>query len=148
MVGVPVRLTYDSDADGAYVYFVDSIAPGGVAQTRSSMLELDLASIDFDFDVDGKVLGIEILGASRMLTAGALEATERLQVTFDLDGDAAYVYLVDGIRSGEMARTVPVDIVEIGGMINLVFGANGRLLRIEILDASRLLPPEVLRGRG
>jgi uncharacterized protein YuzE len=62
-----VKLTYDPDADAAYVYLVDSIPANGVAQTRSAMLELDRAFIAFDFDADGKVLGLEILGASRLL---------------------------------------------------------------------------------
>ncbi|WP_168218638.1 DUF2283 domain-containing protein [Nocardioides eburneiflavus] len=144
-----MRLTYDSDANAAYVYLVDSTAPGGVAQTRSSMLELELASIDFDLDAEGKVLGIEILGASRVLADETLQATQRLSVriSYDQDADAAYVTLVDAIRSDEVERTIPVDLVELGGMINLDFGADGRLLGIAILDASKSLPPEVLRGR-
>lgn len=75
---IPVRLTYDRDADAAYLYLVESIGPNGVAQTRSSMLELDRASIDFDLDAEDKVLGIEILGASRVLTAETLRAAEHL----------------------------------------------------------------------
>jgi uncharacterized protein YuzE len=75
MVGIPVRLTYDADADAAYVYLVESIAPSGVAQTRASMLDLDRAFIAFDSD--GKVLGIEILGASRVLTEETLRSAEQ-----------------------------------------------------------------------
>jgi uncharacterized protein YuzE len=33
---------------------------------------------------------------------------------------------------------------QIGGMINLDFDLNGRLVGVEIMDASRLLPPEIL----
>jgi uncharacterized protein YuzE len=65
-------------ADAAYVYLVDSIAPGGVARTQASMLELDRSFIAFDFDSDGKVLGLEILGASRVLTPESLGAADRL----------------------------------------------------------------------
>ena len=72
-----MRLTYDPVADAAYVYLVDAIAPGGVAQTRASMLDLDRAFIAFDFDVDGKVLGLEILGASRVLSAETLQSAEQ-----------------------------------------------------------------------
>lgn len=71
-----MRLTYDADADAAYVYLVDAIGAGEVARTASSMLELDRAFIAFDFDAEGKVLGIEILGASRVLTQGTLRAAE------------------------------------------------------------------------
>ena len=73
-----MRLTYDSDADAAYLHLVDSIAPGGVAQTRPAMLDFDRAFIAFDFDSEGKVLGIEILGASRVLSEEALGAADRL----------------------------------------------------------------------
>ena len=77
MVGIPVRLTYDADADAAYVYLVEAIVPSGVAQTRSSMLNLDRAFIAFDFDSEGKVLGIEILGASRVLAEETLKSAGR-----------------------------------------------------------------------
>lgn len=78
MVGIPVRLTYDSTADAAYVYFVDTIGAGEVARTVASMLELDRSFIAFDLDVDGKVLGMEILGASRVLAQETLQAAEQL----------------------------------------------------------------------
>jgi uncharacterized protein YuzE len=72
-----MKITYDADADAAYVYLVDSIPTGGVAQTRSAMLELDRAFIAFDFDADGKILGLEILGASRILADGVLRTADR-----------------------------------------------------------------------
>jgi uncharacterized protein YuzE len=76
--GVSVRFTYDSAADAAYVYFVDAIGPGEVARTVASMLELDRSFIAFDLDIDGKVLGMEILGASRLLTQETLRTAELL----------------------------------------------------------------------
>lgn len=144
-----MRLTYDDVADAAYVYLVDAIAPGGVARTAASMIELDMAFIAFDFNSDGKVLGLEILGASRLLADETLKAIGRLPVrmSYDADADAAYVYLVNEIRSGDVHRSARVDPVEVGGMINLDFGVDGRLLGIEIFGASEVLPPEVLRGR-
>lgn len=72
-----MRLTYDAEADAAYVYLVDAIGPGGVARTAASMLDLDQAFIAFDFDADGKLQGIEILGASRVLTEETLRAADR-----------------------------------------------------------------------
>ncbi len=72
-----MRLTYDAAADAAYVYLVDSIVPGGVAHTAASMLDLDQAFIAFDFDSRGKLLGIEILGASRVLTGETLSTANR-----------------------------------------------------------------------
>ena len=39
---------------------------------------------------------------------------------------------------------VPLDPVEIGGMINLDFDSDNRLLGIEVLGASQLLSPGLL----
>lgn len=69
-----------------------------------------------------------------------------MRIAYDLDADAAYIYVVDEIGVGGVDRTVPVDPAEVGGMINLDFDVDGHLLGIEILDASSFLPPELLRG--
>jgi uncharacterized protein YuzE len=71
-----------------------------------------------------------------------------MRLTYDADADAAYIYVVDGIGAGGVAKTVPVDPAEVGGMINLDFDADGQLLGIEILDASSYLPREILGGSG
>lgn len=65
-------------------------------------------------------------------------------VTYDPDVDAAYIQLAAEILTGGVAKTYPCDPREIGGMINLDFDLNGRLVGVEIMDASRLLPPEIL----
>jgi uncharacterized protein YuzE len=67
-------------------------------------------------------------------------------VTYDPDVDAAYIQLAAEILTGGVAKTYPCDPREIGGVINLDFDLNGRLVGIEITDASRLLPPESLPG--
>jgi uncharacterized protein YuzE len=71
-----------------------------------------------------------------------------MRLTYDPDVDAAYVYLVDQIRPGGVARTVPVDSLPSQMVINLDFDASDRLLGVEILDASRVLPPELLGRDG
>ena len=65
-------------------------------------------------------------------------------VTYDPEADAAYFYLVEEIRLGEAVRTVSVDPQSIGGMVNLDLDADGRILGLEVLDASRLLRRDVL----
>lgn len=67
-----------------------------------------------------------------------------MRITYDATSDAAYIYFVEGIRAGGVARTVPVDPREIGGMINLDFDAEGLLVGVEVLDASRFLSSELL----
>lgn len=67
-----------------------------------------------------------------------------MRVTYDAAVDAAYIYLVDRIDTGGVARTVCVDPREVDGMINLDFDSGGRMIGIEVLDASRFLSPEIL----
>lgn len=71
-----VRFTHDAEADAAYVYLVDEINSGGVAVSRVANILMDRASITVDFDTDGRVLGIEVLGASRVLRQETIRAAE------------------------------------------------------------------------
>lgn len=78
------KITYDQEADAAYIYFAP-IAAGQVAET----FELTDA-LHLDVDEDGTVLGLEVLDATsffRDLTnifGGALELPERVdRDTFD-----------------------------------------------------------------
>lgn len=67
-----------------------------------------------------------------------------MKLTYDDSVDAAYIQLVDELGAGGVANTYPCDPAEVGGMINLDFDDAGRLVGIEVLDASKLLPPAVL----
>ena len=71
-----MRSTYDSVANAAYVYLVDSVKPGEVAYSRHANIALDQAAITVDFDTDGRVLGIELLGADRLLRSESIEAAQ------------------------------------------------------------------------
>ncbi len=66
-----------------------------------------------------------------------------MRITYDKSVDAAYIYLKD-ILPGGVAKTYQCDPGEINGMINLDFDKDGILLGIEIIDASKKLPPEIL----
>ena len=67
-----------------------------------------------------------------------------MKITYDNTVDAAYIYLVDSIGQGEVAHTYPCNPIEVNGEINLDFDSNGRLLGIEVLDASQKLPVALL----
>ncbi len=71
-----------------------------------------------------------------------------MRISHDPEVDAAYIYMVDEIGRGEVARTYPCDPREVDGEINLDFDVEGRLLGIEIQDASHLLPSAVLDAPG
>ncbi len=71
-----MRVTYDADADAAYLYAVESIGFGEVARTVVCDIPLDRAAINLDFDSAGRLLGVEILGASRVLRPESLRSDE------------------------------------------------------------------------
>jgi len=73
-----VRLTHDAEADAAYVYLVDEIDRGEVASSRVADIPLDRAALTVDFDANGRVLGIEVLGASRILREETITAAENI----------------------------------------------------------------------
>lgn len=71
-----MRLTHDADADAAYIYLVDEIARGEVSESRDAGIPMENAGLTVDFDATGRVLGIEVLGASRVLRPETIQATE------------------------------------------------------------------------
>jgi len=58
-----MKTEYDQEADAAYIYLVDKIEKGQVEKT----IQLN-DSLSVDFDKNNKLVGIEILNASKMLT--------------------------------------------------------------------------------
>ena len=64
--------TYDSDADAAYVYLEHPIQPGAAEMVTT--FDTDQGMFNLDFNADGKILGLEILGARTHLPAALLQA--------------------------------------------------------------------------
>jgi len=71
-----MRLTHDAEADADYVYMVEEIDRGEVTSSRVAAIRFENASLLVDLDADGRVLGIEVLGASRVLRAETIQAAE------------------------------------------------------------------------
>ncbi|MDQ1353920.1 MAG: hypothetical protein QG657_4229 [Acidobacteriota bacterium] len=69
-----------------------------------------------------------------------------MRVTYDKQANAAYVYLASQILPGSIIDTYTCNPVEVGGEINLDFDNQGRLIGIEILNADKKLPMEVLEN--
>jgi uncharacterized protein YuzE len=67
-----------------------------------------------------------------------------MRLTYDKSVNAAYIYLVDNILPGGVSKTYSCDPTEVGGMINLDFDKTGQLIGLEVLDASKKLPEELL----
>lgn len=66
-----------------------------------------------------------------------------IKIEYDKAADAAYIYLKEIGPSG-VGFTYPCDPIEVKGMINLDFDKEGKLEGIEIMDASKKLPKEIL----
>lgn len=67
-----------------------------------------------------------------------------MKVTYDTSVDAAYIQLADQIEKSAVAKTYTCDPVEVNGQISLDFDASGKLIGIEVLDASKKLPKSCL----
>lgn len=71
-----MRMTHDAEADAAYIYLVDQVSRGEVAYSRVANIPLDRAALTIDFDEGGRVLGIEVLGASQVLRDETVQAAD------------------------------------------------------------------------
>jgi len=67
-----------------------------------------------------------------------------VRVTYDEKANAAYIQLGDPHVRSRVARMHPCDPAEVGGMINLDFDGEGRLVGVEVLAASAKLPQYLL----
>ena len=62
-----------------------------------------------------------------------------MKFEYDKEVDAAYIYLKYPIEDGEAARTI-----ELNDNIRIDFDKKGKILGMEILDASKVLNKNVL----
>lgn len=67
-----------------------------------------------------------------------------MKITYDRSADAVYIYLSEKIENGGVFKTYPCDPLEVDGIINLDLDGENKLVGIEILSASKKLPPELL----
>jgi len=65
-----MKVTYDEEADAAYIY-LKRVSPGEVKDT----IELN-ENIILDFDSQKRLIGIEILSASKAIPKGAVVTTQ------------------------------------------------------------------------
>jgi uncharacterized protein YuzE len=59
-----LRVTYDPEADAAYLYLTGSVAPGAVSRTVEATEDINL-----DFDKDGRLVGVELLSGKLLSPA-------------------------------------------------------------------------------
>ncbi|MFJ7272051.1 DUF2283 domain-containing protein [Streptomyces sp. NPDC099050] len=75
---------------------------------------------------------------------GSVPTMADVRVTYDKSVNAAYVYFTDPQARPKVSHMYPCDPVQVGGMINLDFDEDGRLIGIEVLAASSKLPSHLL----
>ena len=69
---IPLVCTYDSEADAAYIYLQHPITAGQAEHTLPNDSPHGMANIDLD--KNGRVLGLEIVGAASQLPPALLAA--------------------------------------------------------------------------
>lgn len=70
-----------------------------------------------------------------------------MKLTYDPEADAAYLQVVENINPGEATHQIQVPEREnVPGQFILDFNSDGKLLGLEILFASSVLPPDMTRG--
>ena len=69
-----------------------------------------------------------------------------VRIEYDPAVDAANIYFVEELAPGIVKRKYPCDPVGVHGMINLAFDAEWHLLYLEIIGASKRLPPALLEA--
>ena len=73
-----MHVEYDASVDAAYIY-LRRVGPGEAKYTYIAQPEeIDIDMINLDFDKDARLIGIEILSASRQLPAEVLESAKRI----------------------------------------------------------------------
>lgn len=71
-----MKITYDKSVEAVYIQLTDKIIPGGVKNTYPCD-PLDVKGIiNLDFDKEGKLVGIEVLGADNKLPKEVLNEAE------------------------------------------------------------------------
>jgi uncharacterized protein YuzE len=67
-----------------------------------------------------------------------------MKIRYDRSVDAAYISLLGDTEESSFGFAYACDAKEVGGQINLDFDISGRLIGIEILQASKKLPVSLL----
>lgn len=76
--GESMNITYDKEADAAYVHLVDELRDGEASTQVHSIMTPGLkGEIIIDFDAGGRILGVEILGAKDVLREETLALAKR-----------------------------------------------------------------------
>ncbi|MEW6437765.1 MAG: DUF2283 domain-containing protein [Pseudomonadota bacterium] len=69
-----------------------------------------------------------------------------MELRYDASADAAYIDLTEREGAASFGFSYECNPAEVNGQIHLNFDLNGRLMGIEVLDASKKLPASLLKN--
>jgi len=138
-----LRTTHDATVDAAYIYLVPHIEAGQVISSTLPKLETPMASVITDLDADGRVLGVELLGVSNLLSSARLASVSLTGARFTYDA-AADVAQVDFEPVVEPETVCDAPLIDMTARLLVGFGADGTIVRLAFPDASSLLPASIL----
>lgn len=75
-----MRTTFDAEADALDMTLVSEVAPG--RSVGNEVVETAGGTVLLDFDETGKLVGVEVLGATKLLDGEVLSATKLLDGEF------------------------------------------------------------------
>lgn len=73
-----VRIRFDPEADAATIVLLDPVPDGAVVDSHVCDLDVANAAVVLDRDVTGRLVQIEILGATILLPPVVLDAADRI----------------------------------------------------------------------
>jgi uncharacterized protein YuzE len=103
-------MTHDSEANAAYICLVEKIDRGEVARSCVADIPMDNAAITIDFDAEGRVLGIEVLGASQALRAETIRQ-RRKSLVRRRPPTTTTALTVNGSRQERVPHVAPVSCI-------------------------------------
>lgn len=71
-----MKITLDTDADAAFIFLDDEISPGGAPRSEICDLEIEGGAVILLLSSENQLVGLEILGASRLLTPEVLSLAQ------------------------------------------------------------------------
>lgn len=71
---LPLKMTYDSSANAAYIYFAEETTATGAGRTVQVEWTGIRGMVNLDLDSSGHIMGIEVINASKILPAALLAA--------------------------------------------------------------------------
>lgn len=74
-----MRITYDPEVDAAYIQLAEEILPGqATEQIHSIVTPGGKGEVTLDFDVNGEMLGIEVLNAKDVLPDSVIQSATKI----------------------------------------------------------------------